>query len=237
MTPLSLETFVKAGQDAETNQYRILNGLKHYREEFTHNRIYPALADLISLLSVLQSLVQESSTLEQKLPQHIAGVDLATKKLHLEPAGLNSPDLKRILDLIEWAIPHLKTTIEEGIRIYDFVDENIAVEEVGILPMYREEGYYFVPEHQASLLHLLKYETSLYSAGNERFRALKTNILRSIPQSAIQESPESIKLRLIEEHHDLPNPATFLCETELDFPFSETILPVAKRKLMVRVFS
>jgi hypothetical protein len=42
---------------------------------------------------------------------------------------------------------------------------------------------------------------------------------------------------LIAEHRELPNPATYLCQTELDFPFQETILPVAKRKLLRRLYS
>ena len=35
----------------------------------------------------------------------------------------------------------------------------------------------------------------------------------------------------------MPNPATFLMDTELDFPFDTTILPVAKRKLMRHLIS
>lgn len=237
MAQLTLETFLSAGPDAETNQYRILTGLRRCREEFFHNRIYPALGELIALFSTLRSLLDKRFALDQKLPQEITGVDLEKKKLHLRQINPERLEIKRILDLIEWAIPRLQATIEEGTKIYDFVDENIAIEEVGILPMYREEGYYFVPEHQSSLLHLLKYETSLYTSGNERFRTLKTNVLSSLPQSSVQEPPESIKLRLMREHRDLPNPATFVCETYLDFPFSETILPIAKRKLMARVFA
>ncbi|MBK7032936.1 MAG: hypothetical protein IPH49_06685 [Ignavibacteria bacterium] len=51
------------------------------------------------------------------------------------------------------------------------------------------------------------------------------------------ERPEDLKLALVEQHQDMPNPATFLMDSDLDFPFDETILPVAKRKLMRRLIS
>ena len=44
-------------------------------------------------------------------------------------------------------------------------------------------------------------------------------------------------LELIEANRDLPNPATYLFETDLDFPFNETILPVAKRKFLRGLYS
>jgi len=234
---LSLETFLGSGQDPESNQYRVLQGLKTLTDEFGHNRLYPTLSELIDLLNSLNLLLQETSSLDQQLPQQLKHVDLKNKKLHYEDVGLNRPDFRRVMELIRWAIPYIQKAIEEGTEIYDFVDENIAVEEVGILPIYREEGYYFVPEHREALLHLLRYEATLYTSGNERFRTLKTNIVDTIPQPGVQTSPESLKLELIGRNKDLPNPATFVCETSLEFPFYATILPVAKRKLMTRVFS
>ena len=55
--------------------------------------------------------------------------------------------------------------------------------------------------------------------------------------SSILETPEDLKLTLMEHHKEMPNPATFLMDTDLDFPFDETILPVAKRKLMRHLIS
>jgi hypothetical protein len=44
--------------------------------------------------------------------------------------------------------------------------------------------------------------------------------------------PSSVKLKLIEERKDLPNPATFFFDTDLALPYQETLLPVAKRRMM-----
>lgn len=237
MSQLSLETFVTAGEDFEASQYRIRHALKGYREDFTQSKLYPALAELIELTRTLESLIQEKASLQQQLPQELKKIDLKNKKLIYESAEMSGNDFEKVVELIRWALPLIAEIILEGTRIYDFVDENLCVQHVGILPIYKDEGYYFVPENRSSLLHLLRYEASLYTSGSEHYRALKTNELRSVQQSLVTPTPESIKLELIEEHHDLPNPATFLCETDLEFPFAETILPVAKRKLMVSVFS
>jgi hypothetical protein len=41
-----------------------------------------------------------------------------------------------------------------------------------------------------------------------------------------------LKLGLINKFPDLPNPVLYKIETDIDFPFIETVLPVAKRKLI-----
>ena len=51
----------------------------------------------------------------------------------------------------------------------------------------------------------------------------------------IKRLPETIKQEIIKERTDLPNPATYHLDTELDFPFSETIMPVAKRKMISHI--
>jgi hypothetical protein len=237
MSTLSLETFLTGPQDLEAKQYLILQGLGEHYNEFSRNRLYPSLSELLELFVLLEGLVQKKSDIEGHLPQRLKEIDLENMKLVYEPVQGKDEDLEKAIDLINWALPQIKKTLDEGMDIYNFVDDQIAIEEVGIMPMYREEGYWFVPESRASQLHLLRYEVSLFTSAKERFRTLKTTLLESIEQAAIAPSPESIKLELIKKYNDLPNPATYTCETDLDFPYSETILPVAKRKLMAHLFS
>ena len=232
---LSLESFITADSDLESSQYTILNALKSYHDEFTHNRLYPSLSELIELTLVLEGLLKEKSNLQDKLPQQLTDVDLKNKRLIYAPVNIAGADIERMAELIAWSLPRIKKAIEEGMEIFDFVDEHVTMIEVGISPMYQMEGYAFVPENKAFLLHLVRYEVSLYTSDGERYRAIKTRLVKSIKQSYLRQSPESIKLEMIREHQDLPNPATFVFETDLEFPFSETILPIAKRKLMVRV--
>ena len=43
---------------------------------------------------------------------------------------------------------------------------------------------------------------------------------------------ENIKYELIKSRNDLPNPAVYSIETQLNFPVEETLLPIAKRSLV-----
>ena len=237
MHKLTLDTFLTGTADAEVRQYHVLEGLKHNYTEFTHNRLYPSLAELVDLHTSLVNILNGMSDIQGRLPHELKEIDIEQGKLVYQTADVNDEDFLRATELITWALPRIEQAIDEGVSIYHFVDEHMQIEQVGLLPMYREEGYWFVPEHKAALLHLLRYEVSLFTSANEKFRSLKTKNIRDIEQKSIVQTPESIKLNLIEQFHDLPNPATFMCETDLDFPYNETILPIAKRKLMAQVFS
>jgi hypothetical protein len=51
-------------------------------------------------------------------------------------------------------------------------------------------------------------------------------------KKSIVNSFEQIKLNLIKQWKDLPNPATYLFLGDYPMPFHETLLPVSKRLLM-----
>lgn len=235
MDKLALEHFLSAGADAESARYRILASLKRYSDDFDRNRLYPNLSDLIALKSSLEAVVNGKSKLINDLPQNLKEVDLVNKKLVFENPEIPCTPLDKVIELIRWALPLVKETIEEATKIYEFVDENLVIREVGIIPFYHDEGYCIVPDNKASLLHLMRFSLALYESESEKYRTIKTKLLKSLEQTLVQKPAETIKMELIEEHSDFPNPATFLCETDLDFPFAETIFPVVKRKLMMRL--
>ena len=144
-------------------------------------------------------------------------------------------NIENIFALIDWALPCINKAIDEGTVLFDFVEENMLLEQVGILPIYKEEGYFMITDNIALELQVHRYECSIFSSGNEKYRALKTEIVKTEKQGMIRRLPEKIKEELIKERTDLPNPATFLLDTELDFPFTETIMPVAKRKMISHI--
>jgi hypothetical protein len=237
MDRLGIETFFAPPFDAETKHYVVLQSLKGYYQEFSRNRLYPALSELIDLCTALEAVIQKKIDLEHHLPHRLRDLDVQNNRLVYDTLEASDAGLQHAVDLIIWSIPHIKKVIDEGMNIYNFVEEHISIEAVGIVPMYREEGYWFVPDNQSASLYLLRYEFSLFTSAHERFRTLKTRVLESIGQAYIRSDPESIKLGLIEKYQDLPNPATYACETDLEFPYAQTILPIAKRKLMSHVFS
>lgn len=237
MANLTVDSFFSGG-DLESRQYLVLNGLKAYFDDFSHSRLYPALGELVELHNALEAILSKTNDIQSRLPHTLKEIDLEQKKLVYETENpLPGFDMERAAELITWALPHIRKAIEEGMGIYNFVEEHIHIEHVGIVPMYREEGYWFVPDGKMSCLHLMRYEVSLFTSANERFRTLKTRLLESLGQAYLRRAPESIKMDLVGKYQDLPNPATYMCDTDMDFPFTETMLPIAKRKFIQQIFS
>ena len=235
MNGLSLENFITSDIDFEINQYKVLSGLKAYQLEFNKKRLYPSLTDLISLINHLQDILNQKNNLEVSFPKKIKEYDLKNKQVIFEKTEKINMNIEFLFKLIEWSLPKIKEVIEEGLAIHEFVENNLEVKQVGVIPIYKSEGYFLIPDNIESILQIHQFECSLLSSDKERYRALKTKFVKALENALIEKSPESIKIELIKEFDEFPNPATYICNTELDFPFSETIFPIAKRKLMAQL--
>ncbi|MEO8400161.1 MAG: hypothetical protein ABI550_10190 [Ignavibacteriaceae bacterium] len=235
MNGLKLENFISSEIDFELNQYKVLDGLKSCRLEFNKKKIYPSLSNLISLVNQLHEIINQKSNLEVSFPKIIKEYDIKNKKIIFEKTEKINANIEFLFNLIEWSLPKIKEVIEEGLVVYEFVEKNLDVKQVGVVPLYKSEGYFIIPDNIESILQIHQFECSLFSSDKEKYRTLKTKFIKTLEHALIEESPESIKIELIKEFEILPNPATFICETDLDFPFSETIFPIAKRKLMVQL--
>ncbi|HMB94257.1 MAG TPA: hypothetical protein VKP65_25630 [Rhodothermales bacterium] len=232
MPDLHLHHFMQPGDDFERAQYRILSGLGEARTAFSRNIIYPHLGHLVHLHQDLRSLLQQLDGLREAMPGSLTALDPETGEPVYDKPASKGRELGFMEDLIHWALPHIKDAIGEGSTVFEFVEDNLYLEEVGILPSYVEEGYLITPDPQRQQQHILQYQISVFTRADERYRSLKTTLIKSIPQRGVYPSPQSIKLDLLTENRDLPNPATYFFATDLDFPFEATVLPVAKRKLM-----
>ena len=237
MERISIDTFFTSETDLEINQYRILGGLRELCTDFDKKKIYPSLGALIQLRQAICNIKEEKINISNKFPKQIKGFDINAQKVIYESASDSNHNnsLEELFNLIDWALPYIEEAIDEGIILFDFVDDNISLDQVGVLPIYKDEGYFMVTDNTAFELQIHRYESTLFSSGNENFRSLKTELVKSERQVIIKRSPESIKHDLMKERKDLPNPATFLFDSELDFPFVETIFPVVKRKLISHI--
>lgn len=232
MDGLRIEHFICAGDDLERAQYQVLARLQDVRQAFSRNIVYPFLSDLIQLFGTLRQMVDNLDQIQQAVPGSIEGIDWNTAQLIRQQPQWGDDLMNTLEELIRWALPLVQDAIEEGRTIFEFVDDNLHLEEVGIVPSYVEEGYLIVPDRMTSQLHVLQYSLSVFTRADERYRSLRTTYVRSVSRRNVYPSPRSIKMELVNEIPDLPNPATYFAATELDFPFEATTLPVAKRKLM-----
>jgi hypothetical protein len=232
MGRLSIETFLRGASDFERAQYEILGQLQQIRFAFSQNEVFPHLSLLVDLYSNLKNLQEKSDGLRSATRGSITGIDPEKQAVVFDDKHIEDQHMSAIEDLIDWSLPQIKAAIDEGSTICEFVESHLNLEEVGIMPSYVKEGYLIVPDEARQQSYVLRYELSIYQSSTEQFRTLRTSHIRSIRHAEVRPSPRSVKLLLIEENRDFPNPATFAFETSIDFPFESTMLPVAKRKLM-----
>lgn len=230
-----LNVFTRVREDQEKKQYLILAELRDIQEQFQHNRIYPHLSRIIHLRKTLMEIQRTFEGYQAGLPKRMSAIDWRNKEIRHEALFVEDGGLESMRDLITWAMPHLDRTIHDGITIHEFVDSNMQVQPVGVLPNYRSEGYFFIPDNHRGHLNIFVFLMSVYPSAEERFRALKTRFLQAQKVRGAIPSLNALKLDLIRKEKDLPNPATFFVDTDLDFSFHQTILPVAKRKLMQQI--
>lgn len=237
MSSLTIETFIRSVNDYEAGQYSVLAGLQAARREFSHDRLYPTLAQLMELYRTLNDIIESQEGILRELPRRIVGLDLKSQSILYAPIEMSNEELAGVEELIRWGLPLIRQAIEEGQTIYNFIERQARLEEVGLLPSYVDEGYLLVPDLFAEMIHVVRYEMTIFSAPDGRYRNLKTTTVRSIPLDTVGSSPWHIKQQMIRELNDLPNPATYAFESELGFPYEETLLPIAKRKLLGRLMA
>lgn len=237
MTPLSLELFTGAVDDVERTQYQILAGLQKAQAAFDEQRVYPHLGRLVKLHRGLMTVLERTENFRTPETGRITGIDWDEESLTYEWPELEDTEMSIVEDLIRWALPQIRTAIEEGRAVYEHVEDNTELEMVGIVPSYLQEGYLMVPDREADVVHVLRYEFSTIHEEGEKHRALRTVHCKTVAQDGVDVHPSSIKLDLLEERRDLPNPATYFSNTDLDVPYQETLLPVVKRRLIRRLAS
>lgn len=237
MEPLDLDLFTGAVDDVERTQYQILAGLQQAHSAFEEQRVYPHLGRLVKLHGALLTVLDRTEEFRTPRTGQITGIDWEEKSVTYEWPELEDTEMNAVEDLIRWALPQIRTAIEEGRSVYEHVEENTELETVGIVPSYLKEGYLMVPDREADELHVLRYELSTIHEEGERHRALRTVHCKTVAQAGADIPPSSIKLDLLEERRDLPAPATYFSNTDLNVPYKETLLPVVKRRLIRHLVS
>lgn len=232
MKSLSIELFTEAVHDVERTQYRILGGLKKARDAFEEDRIYPHLAQLVKLYRGLETIVEQSDRMRNPASGTATGVDWEKQELTYQWPELDGDEMSTVNGLIRWALPRVREAIREGKDVYEAVDESLELETVGIVPSYLKEGYLMVPDREDDVLYVLRYTMSVVQDDGERARMLRTVPCRTVEQGGVEPHPSSVKLDLVAERRDLPNPATYFFDTSAPFPYEPTLLPVVKRRLM-----
>ncbi len=217
--------------DFEYKKYVLLAYLQEVHEDFERAFLYPSLSDLVEHYRNLITLRENKKELYENFPERIQGADLEKFKLVFSKIIEDDAIMSEVEGIINYSIPKIESQLNEGKKIYEFIEEQIHIAPVGVMPLNPIEGYFIVRNGGVKVSKVYEYQVSIFENPNDKYRSICTNHLTSYERN-LSNTLESIKSDLIRNNPKLPNPATFSIETEMSFPFAESFLPVAKRRFM-----
>lgn len=220
--------------DFEYKKYVLLAYLKHVQTNFDQARLYPFLSDLIAHYQDVQSFKNRKTLLKSGFPKEITKIDLEQIKLSYETMTQDSELMTALEEIVEYAIPEMKNTLGLGKELYETVEADLQIEPVGIVPLYKDEGYVMLEMAHGKKTDIYQYKISKFVLSGEGFRSIYLKLIKSI-RRGLGETFEGIKLGLIKSYQTLPNPATFLLQAHKSYPVKETVVPVAKRLVLQTV--
>lgn len=214
--------------DFEYKKYVLLAYLKTVKTSFNKVQLYPFLGDLVFHYRNLIAVKENKTLLRESFPKEISLEEF--KKLELSYHQLIEDDavMSELESILEFAIPQIKVSLQEGSVIYDLVESKCEIAPIGVTPLYAKEGYLFVSQPPEKETNVYRYQMSIFEGSQEQLRSLNTHFVACVEKSSLQ-TYERIKLDLIKQFQDLPNPATYLIISKMKFPYTETLMPVAKR--------
>lgn len=231
MKKLSNDWFIEGVQDFEYKKYVLLAYLQHVASEFAEVRLYPAFSDLIHHYNNLTSFQENKRKLWEQFPGKITEEEFRKFRLAFEPKVEEGPSIQEIEAIVEYAIPQIRNHVKEGKEIYEYIEDQIRIEPIGITPLYKQEGYLFLRVSPRPAVKVYEYQIVFFENTDANYHGISFRYLDSF-RYTLANTYESMKLHLIRNYTKLPNPATWLLYVVQPFPEQASLLPIAKRKML-----
>lgn len=231
MTGLSETWFADGYIDFELKKYTLLAYLQEINRCFHQNKLYPQLGDVIFHYNNLVAFRDTKQFLQQQFPRRISAVDLQRLQVLYEQIVDDDELMEELETIVGFALTEMNGTIQGGTEIYEFVEDQLVIAPVGIVPLDSQEGYMLLCDGRAGDTRVYQYRLTIFERHDEKYRGIHTQFISSYIRN-FANTQQSIKSDLIRNRRELPNPAVYTVETELTFPVEETLLPIAKRLLV-----
>lgn len=231
MKQLSETWFAEGYIDFELKKYTLLAYLQEINKYFNESKLYPQLADLIFHYNNIVAFRENKKYLQEHFPKKLTGLQIEKLQVLYEQMIEDNELMQELEEIINYSADEMKTTISSGAQIYEFVEENLTITPVGLIPLDVQEGYFFLSAGNTKQTRVYQYRLSIFEKHDEKFRSIKTSYVEMLHRSMVN-TYENIKSDLIRSRIEIPNPAVYSIETDLSLPVEETLLPVAKRSLV-----
>lgn len=219
--------------DFEYKKYVLLAYLQEVKSNFIQKKLYPDLADLIKHYKNLMAFKNNAESMKLSLSKRIKSIDFKTLNFVYEKIE-DDAILEEIKKIVRYSEPLIAEELKRGKTLFDFIEKNIECSHVGILPIYRNEGYFILEKTKSKQADVFMYKLVKITLDQEDAFGLSSEFYNSYSIS-ISKTIDKLKLELIESNPILPNPAVYLFRANEELPKNETLLPIAKRILYTKL--
>lgn len=225
---LSETWFVEGSVDFEMQKYRLLAYLRDVDVLFGKQELYPQLSDVIFHHDNLMAFRKNKQFLQDAFPRRMSELNLQQAALIYERMLQDDELMQELEDITAYALKRIRKTIGTGTELYEEVAHTMEVYPVGLLPVYKDQGYLLLRWGSHQETRAYSYSVTLFERGDAQYRGLRMAYLNSWMHSLVH-TPQHIKAVLTQQSSHMDNPAFFALETALELPLQATILPVARR--------
>ena len=217
--------------DFEYKKYLLLAYLQAAKTEFGQQKLYPVFSDLIMHYRNLMQVKEHKKLVYEAFPQRISRADFEKLELVYEKIINDDETMQQIEEIIDYAAPLFGEAVASGKELYDFVESHLEISPIGIYPIYRDEGYLFLEAYPGKETQVYLYRITVFENTYEKYRGINTQHLKTV-RRGLALTHESLKVQLLRERQELPNPATFAVISKIPVPIEQALLPIAKRTLV-----
>lgn len=237
MLDIDIRKLTSCGSDWETNRYLLLNKIKEWQLQLSKNNVYPVLEESEIIKDKLDDLLLENISSKSWLEREVRGILIEDQIIVQDKAKHISTELDKLIHYVEWAIENVEYIIREARIIFGFIKDNVSIKKISFEDRYKGKGYFIVQDNKKDVTKIYLYEMILNWTDDHPTETIEYTLVRSIPNILLDCSLEELMEQFIKHSQKMYKPMVFVCQTDLDFPFKEAILPAVQQKLLKEIRS
>ncbi len=230
MKKLQPDWFTQNWLDAEYQKYVVMAYLQAVQKNFVEHKLCPDLPELRSHYDAGIRFSRGKGTLNAAFPKRVSRVTGPPPRIEYKSEVTDPVFMTEMDAIMEFALPRFQAMLADGQQRWTDIAQSLTLAPVGLLPLRPEEGYLLVHRTNQSETQVYYFCLTLYSDQEPGGRLVQLRFVEAVRKSLLN-TFENIKLDLIRRHRHMPNPATFMLESQKDYPVQETLLPIARQLL------
>ena len=229
MAKLNTDWLTEGMLDFEYKKYLLQAYFQSVLGQFQEHRLYPYLPEVRAHYSDILKFRESKRTYRSSFPKNLVGIDQENFKLQYQESINDTPYLSEVDSIINFAAPRFSKVLVEGEERLKLMEHRLQFSSVGIVPLRNEEGYLFIHKGRKHETVIYRYQLALFNSSRER--QVQTEWVDRV-KKGVGTTFENMKIELTRKYRTLPNPATYIVESDYDYPIEEALLPVAKRLIV-----